>query len=60
MSEVKADIDYVVDEGVTTFSAKTPAGEAFLKAPTVTAPSSKAAEIIEKAKAKGLAIVQPF
>src|SRR4051794_39125810 len=57
MPEVKADIDYVVDEGITTFSANTPAGEAFLEAPTVTAPSAKAAQIIEKAKAKGLAIV---
>jgi hypothetical protein len=37
MSEVKADIDYVVDEGVTTFSAKTPAGEAFCLPPVATA-----------------------
>jgi hypothetical protein len=57
MSTVTADIDYVTDAGVTTFSANTPAGEAFLKAPTVTVPSSEVVATVVKAKAEGLTIM---
>ena len=61
MPELKADIDYTSDADAedTTFSANTPAGEAFLGGPELTVSNAEAAAFVAKGRAKGLK-VEPF